>query len=259
MKNKSELRVDQRNPDFKAATADEEQEVVGAQPRSVQEVLEDTSAGTTQFIAAAVDFEDRLLDWEKMEGLIPAIVQHAQSGDVLMLGYMNEEALSQTVSTREVTFFSRSKQRLWRKGETSGNSMVVQAIRTDCDHDTLLIQVLPKGPTCHLGYPSCFHPPVVSDLGFLKTLITLISDRAATEADPTRYTTQLLNEGVERCAQKVGEEAVEAVIAAIGKKPNELINETADLLFHLLVLLQACNSDFFDVIKCLKKRHQDSH
>ncbi|MFZ4116411.1 MAG: bifunctional phosphoribosyl-AMP cyclohydrolase/phosphoribosyl-ATP diphosphatase HisIE [Chthoniobacterales bacterium] len=195
------------------------------------------------------------LAWDKMNGLLPAVVQHAQSGDVLMLGYMNQEAFDQTVSTREVTFFSRSKQRLWRKGETSGNSMEVQAIRTDCDHDTLLIHVLPKGPACHLGYASCFQPPVVSDLGFLQTLITLIAERAAAGADPKRYTTQLLSEGVERCAQKVGEEAVEVVIAAVGQKPNDLINETADLLFHLLVLLQACDIDFFDVIECLKKRH----
>jgi phosphoribosyl-ATP pyrophosphohydrolase/phosphoribosyl-AMP cyclohydrolase len=197
------------------------------------------------------------LDWEKMNGLLPTIVQHAQSGDVLMLGYMNQEAFAQTVSTREVTFFSRSKQRLWRKGETSGNSMIVQAMRTDCDHDTLLVQALPKGPACHLGHSSCFQPPGVSDLGFLKTLLTLITERAAAGADPTRYTTQLLSEGVERCAQKVGEEAVETVIAAVGQKPNELINETADLLFHLLVLLQACDVDFFDVIECLKKRHQE--
>ena len=196
------------------------------------------------------------LDWEKMNGLLPAIVQHAQSGDILMLGYMNQEAFVETVSTRKLTLFSRSKQRLWRKGETSGNSMEVQAIRTDCDQDTLLVQVLPKGPACHLGYPSCFQPPCSTDLGFLKTLITLIAKRAAAGADPKRYTTQLLSEGVERCAQKVGEEAVETVIAAVGHKTNDLINETADLLFHLLVLLQACDVDFFDVIECLKERHE---
>jgi phosphoribosyl-ATP pyrophosphohydrolase/phosphoribosyl-AMP cyclohydrolase len=259
MKNISELTMDQRNPDFKTATANEEQKAVRFYSHSEQEMLEETRSVSSQFITASVELESSVLDWDKMKGLLPAILQHAQTGDVLMLGYMNREAYEQTLKTRKVTFFSRKKQRLWCKGETSGNSMVVQAIRADCDHDTLLVQVLPKGPACHLGYSSCFQPPVSSDLGFLKTLINIISERAGAGADSTRYTTQLLNEGVERCAQKVGEEAVEAVIAAIGKKPQELVNETADLIFHLLVLLQICDVDFFDIINCLKKRHEESH
>jgi phosphoribosyl-ATP pyrophosphohydrolase/phosphoribosyl-AMP cyclohydrolase len=255
MKNISKPIVDQREPSFNVATADIKEGNLEAYSHSKQEVLEKTRAGSSEFITAALECESSLLDWEKMKGLLPAIVQHAQTGDVLMLGYMNQEAYAQTVSTRKVTFLSRSKQCLWRKGETSGNSMEVQSIRTDCDHDVLLVLVLPKGPACHLGYSSCFQPPVSTDLGLIKTLITTIAERATAGADPIRYTTQLLNEGRERCAQKVGEEAVETVIAAVGKKPHELINETADLLFHMLVLLQACNSDFFDVIECLKKRH----
>jgi phosphoribosyl-ATP pyrophosphohydrolase/phosphoribosyl-AMP cyclohydrolase len=175
-----------------------------------------------------------------------------------MLGYMNQEAFAETVSTRQLTLFSRSKQRLWRKGETSGNSMMVKEIRTDCDHDTLLIHVLPKGPACHLGYTSCFQPPLDNGVHFLTTLTRIIAERSNVDADPSRYTTQLLAQGVERCAQKVGEEAVETVIAAVGKKEKECINETADLIFHLLVLLQVCNINLLDVIECLKKRHQDS-
>ncbi|ASQ46132.1 bifunctional phosphoribosyl-AMP cyclohydrolase/phosphoribosyl-ATP diphosphatase HisIE [Legionella clemsonensis] len=193
------------------------------------------------------------LNWKKMNGLIPAIIQDNSTGNVLMLGYMNEGALSITMETKELTFFSRSKQRLWRKGETSGNTMKVESITTDCDGDSLLIQVQPAGPVCHLGYTSCFQPAFESKFSFLHRLIELITQRANTN-NTTSYTTQLLTTGISRCAQKVGEEAVETVIAAIQQDKGELINEASDLFFHLLVLLQACKLSFYDILACLHKR-----
>jgi phosphoribosyl-ATP pyrophosphohydrolase/phosphoribosyl-AMP cyclohydrolase len=194
------------------------------------------------------------IDWQKMRGLIPAIIQNANSGEVLMLGYMNQEALQTTLQTEQVTFYSRSKQRLWTKGETSGHFLMLKAIALDCDGDSLLIQAMPKGPACHLGTSSCFRPTSESRLSFLDSLISLIKERA-NQGSSTSYTVQLLATGVNRCAQKVGEEAVETVIAAVSKNHEELINESADLLFHLLVLLQACELSFYELIDCLQKRH----
>ncbi|WP_131781430.1 bifunctional phosphoribosyl-AMP cyclohydrolase/phosphoribosyl-ATP diphosphatase HisIE [Legionella gresilensis] len=194
------------------------------------------------------------LAWEKMAGLIPAIVQHAESGDVLMLGYMNEEALKITQQTQELTFFSRSRNELWRKGANSGNTMTVQAISTDCDGDSLLIQVLPQGPACHLGFKTCFQPSINTKISFLSELNNIIKNRA-NHLNQSSYTAQLLQSGLARCAQKVGEEATEVVIAAMKKDKEELINESADLIYHLLVLLVSCEVDFYQLIDCLRQRH----
>ena len=194
------------------------------------------------------------LDWEKMNGLLPAVIQHINTGEVLMVGYMNQEALSKTLESQQLILYSRSKQRLWRKGETSGNTMSVQTISRDCDKDCLLVQVLPAGPACHLGFNTCFPESQKPHLGFLQNLIEVIAARS--EEDPKEsYTASLLEEGVSRVAQKVGEEATETVIAAVKGSQKELITESADLLFHLLVLLYACNVSFYDVVTCLQQRH----
>ena len=204
------------------------------------------------------DLEINTLDWQKMKGLLPAIIQNAETGKVLMLGYMNQESLIATLTSGQLTLYSRSRKRLWRKGETSGNSMALQHISADCDNDSLLIQVIPKGPACHLGYNSCYQPAFNSSLGFLDTLIELINERI--ESNPENsYTVQLIESGVERCAQKVGEEAVETVIAAVSNNKEELINESADLIFHLLVLLKACELSFYDVMQCLQERDNRVH
>ncbi|KTD25226.1 MULTISPECIES: bifunctional phosphoribosyl-AMP cyclohydrolase/phosphoribosyl-ATP diphosphatase HisIE [Legionella] len=199
-------------------------------------------------------FQIEQLDWQKMNGLIPAIVQHANSGEVLMLGYMNREALQMTLQREQVTFYSRSKQRLWTKGESSSHFMRLKAIATDCDGDSLLIQVIPEGPACHLGFTSCFQPGIVTTLGFIDHLIKLIQNRAK-ERNTSSYTAQLLASGINRCAQKVGEEAVETVIAAVTHNRDELLNEAADLVFHLLVMLQACELSFYELLACLQERH----
>ncbi|STX29316.1 phosphoribosyl-AMP cyclohydrolase (PRA-CH) / phosphoribosyl-ATP pyrophosphatase (PRA-PH) [Legionella beliardensis] len=202
-----------------------------------------------------INFASTTLDWEKMSGLIPAVIQHAQSGDVLMLGYMNQDALALTQTSGQLTLFSRSRQELWHKGSTSGNAMSVQAISTDCDGDSLLIQVLPAGPACHLGFKTCFQPVSYTKIGFLSYLLDVITNRASNPSQAS-YTTQLLQAGRARCAQKVGEEATEVVIAAVKQDENELINESADLLYHLLVLLTVCNVDFYSVVDCLQQRHK---
>ncbi|EHL32201.1 bifunctional phosphoribosyl-AMP cyclohydrolase/phosphoribosyl-ATP diphosphatase HisIE [Legionella drancourtii] len=198
------------------------------------------------------------LDWQKMNGLLPAIIQNAENGNVLMLGYMNQEALIATVTTGQLTLYSRSRKRLWRKGETSGNTMAVHHISADCDHDSLLIMVFPKGPACHLGYASCYQPPCHSAISFMSDLIEIINERAETQAENS-YTAQLLASGINRCAQKVGEEAVETVIAAVNSTPEEFINECADLVFHLLVLLKASELSFYDVLQCLQDRDRTVH
>ena len=198
------------------------------------------------------------LDWHKMNGLLPATIQNIQSGKVLMLGYMNQEALIATLTTGQLTMYSRKRKRLWRKGESSGNSMAVQNISTDCDNDSLLVQVMPKGPACHLGYSTCYQPESYTDLSFLAGLIELIDARAQ-EKSESSYTAQLLDAGIKRCAQKVGEEAIETVIAATCHTKEELMNETADLMFHLLVLLKACDLSFYDVLQCLQERNTSPH
>lgn len=194
------------------------------------------------------------LDWEKTNNLLPAIVQHAVSGEVLMLGYMNQEALEVTEQTGKVTFFSRTKQRLWTKGESSGNVLNVVSITPDCDNDTLLILVNPIGPTCHLGNNSCFHP-ANSDWGFLYQLEQLLAERKTASPDSS-YTAKLYASGTKRIAQKVGEEGVETALAATVNDREELTNEASDLIYHLLVLLQDQDLDLSKVIGRLRERHQ---
>ncbi|MEQ5201505.1 bifunctional phosphoribosyl-AMP cyclohydrolase/phosphoribosyl-ATP diphosphatase HisIE [Providencia rettgeri] len=194
------------------------------------------------------------LAWQKVDNLMPVIVQHAVSGDVLMLGYMNPEALQVTLDSRKVTFFSRTKQRLWMKGETSNNFLNLVDIYPDCDSDTLLALALPDGPTCHNGTQSCF-APAQSDWGFLFELETLLKERK-TASPESSYTARLYASGTKRIAQKVGEEGVETALAATVNDRAELTNEAADLMYHLLVLLQDQELDLSTIIKRLKERHQ---
>jgi phosphoribosyl-ATP pyrophosphohydrolase/phosphoribosyl-AMP cyclohydrolase len=197
------------------------------------------------------------LDWSKGEGLLPAIVQHWLSGEVLMLGYMNAEALAETQRSGHVTFYSRSKQRLWTKGEVSGHVLDLKSIRIDCDADTLLIQADPHGPTCHEGTSSCFgngddvRPP----LGFLAELDALVAQRHADRPEGS-YTTKLFDGGIRRIAQKVGEEGVETALAAVAQGDQELLGEAADLLFHLTVALRARGLSLADVAQVLIGRHR---
>lgn len=194
------------------------------------------------------------LDWGKMDGLIPAIVQDSASGEVRMLGYMNCAALEETERSGFVTFFSRSRQRLWRKGETTGHVLKVDVIRMDCDRDSLLILATPHGPTCHTGSRSCFGDDGAPGIGFLADLAETVAGRAG--ADPDRsYTARLLESGTKRIAQKVGEEGVEVAIAATVGDPAEVTSEAADLLYHLIVLLQASSSSWPQVIAELRRRH----
>src|SRR3984957_4999734 len=180
------------------------------------------------------------LDFAKGNGLLPVVVQHAGTGAVLMLGYMNRDALHETFTRRHVVFFSRSKQRLWEKGETSGHFLELEAVRTDCDRDTLLITAWPHGPTCHVGTTTCFGSEQVTmaeRLTFLATLETVIAKRAA-DAPEESYTARLFSQGLRRIAQKVGEEGVEVALAAVVESDEKVISESADLLFHLLVMLK---------------------
>lgn len=194
------------------------------------------------------------LAWQKVDNLMPVIVQHAVSGDVLMLGYMNPEALQVTLNSRKVTFYSRTKQRLWTKGETSNNFLNLLDIYPDCDSDTLLALALPDGPTCHNGTQSCF-APAQSDWGFLFELETLLKERK-TASPESSYTARLYASGTKRIAQKVGEEGVETALAATVNDRAELTNEAADLMYHLMVLLQDQDLDLSTIIKRLKERHQ---
>lgn len=194
------------------------------------------------------------LAWEKMQNLIPCVVQNAISGKVLMQGYMNQEALAKTLDTQQVTFFSRSKQRLWTKGETSGNTLDLVDISTDCDRDSLLTLVTPNGPTCHLGTESCWDHSNSADMTFVAELESILASRKT--ADPeSSYTASLYAKGIKRIAQKVGEEGVETALAATVKDLDELKNESADLLYHLIVLLQASDLSLSDVVDVLRRRH----
>ena len=196
------------------------------------------------------------LDWAKGEGLLPAIVQHWLSGEVLMLGYMNAAALAQSKASGHVTFYSRSKQRLWTKGESSGHVLVLKSIRIDCDADTLLIQADPHGPTCHSGSSSCFgeSAEVRPPLGFLAELDALVAQRHV-ERPAGSYTTKLFDSGIRRIAQKVGEEGVETALAAVAQGDEELLGEAADLIFHLAVALRARGLGLGDVAAVLSDRH----
>lgn len=194
------------------------------------------------------------LSWDKMQGLLPCIVQNAKSGKVLMQGYMDQPALEKTLDTQQVTFFSRSKQRLWTKGETSGNTLDLVELSADCDFDSILALVNPNGPTCHTGAESCWFNSAGPEISFIAELEQLLSDRKG--ADPeSSYTARLYNKGIKRIAQKVGEEGVETALAATVRDLDELKNESADLLYHLIVLLQASDLELSDVIAVLKQRH----
>ncbi|MGM0545323.1 MAG: bifunctional phosphoribosyl-AMP cyclohydrolase/phosphoribosyl-ATP diphosphatase HisIE [Bacteroidota bacterium] len=196
------------------------------------------------------------LDFSKGDGLIPAIIQDAKTFQVLMLGYMNKEALQKTLDEKRVTFFSRSKQRLWTKGETSGNHLDLVDIQQDCDDDTLLILAKPKGPTCHTGEQSCFYRKDFkpkSNLNFLGDLQEVILSRKE-EMPEGSYTTSLFKDGIDKIAQKVGEEAVETVIEAKNEDHN-LVDEVSDLIYHLIVLLVAKGVPLQSIVKNLEERH----
>lgn len=189
------------------------------------------------------------------DGLLPAIIQDIETKTVLMLGYMNDEAYKKTIETGLVTFYSRTKQRLWTKGEDSGNVLQVESIKIDCDNDTLLIQVKPSGPTCHKGSDTCWNESNVESFGFLSQLEATIKDRKENFNSNESYVASLFKKGINKIAQKVGEEAVEVVIEAKDSHDALFLNESADLLFHYLILLQAKGYSLSDVIKELKKRH----
>ncbi|NDJ57195.1 bifunctional phosphoribosyl-AMP cyclohydrolase/phosphoribosyl-ATP diphosphatase HisIE [Enterobacteriaceae bacterium 4M9] len=195
------------------------------------------------------------LDWNKTDDMMPAIIQHAVSGEVLMLGYMNPEALAQTEVSGNVTFYSRTKQRLWTKGETSGHFLKVVSITPDCDNDTLLILADPIGPTCHTGTSSCFGEQAHHEWHFLYQLEQLLAERKHADPDSS-YTAKLYSSGTKRIAQKVGEEGVETALAATVRDRDELVNEASDLLYHLLVLLQDQELDLGKVIANLRSRHK---
>lgn len=201
--------------------------------------------------------DDARLDWRKGGGLLPVIVQHWRTGQVLMLGYMNAEALAATRRSGKVTFFSRSKQRLWMKGETSGHVLVVKSIHADCDRDTLLVEAEPHGPTCHLGTRTCFGEDVQPPLAFLAELDALVATRAQ-DRPADSYTTRLFESGIRRIAQKVGEEGVETALAAVAEGDDALLGESADLIYHLLVLLRARGLALADVALLLEQRHAQS-
>jgi phosphoribosyl-ATP pyrophosphohydrolase/phosphoribosyl-AMP cyclohydrolase len=198
------------------------------------------------------------LDWSKGEGLLPAIVQHAATGAVLMLGYMNPEALAATQASGRVTFWSRSKQRLWTKGESSGHFLELRAIAADCDRDTLLILAEPHGPACHAGTPTCFGADApqaaATDLAFLGELEQVIVRRIA-ERPAGSYTASLLDAGILRIAQKVGEEGLELALAAVAQADDKIIGEAADLLYHAMLLLAAKNLSLREVSAELARRH----
>jgi len=193
---------------------------------------------------------------KNQDGLVPAIIQDATTNKVLMLGYMNEEAYQQTLATQKVTFFSRSKQRLWTKGKESGNFLTLIDLKIDCDNDTLLVQVAPQGSTCHTGSDTCWNAENTEEYGFLSTLETLIKDRKENVNSEKSYVASLFKEGINKIAQKVGEEAVEVIIEAKDENDALFLNESADLLFHYLILLQAKEFRLQDVIAILKERQK---
>ena len=196
------------------------------------------------------------IDFNKGNGLVPVIVQHYKTNTVLMLGYMNDEALEKTKELGKATFFSRSKNRLWTKGETSGNFLIVKNILIDCDQDTILIKADPKGPTCHTGSDTCFNEVVKSNGDFLYQLEEIISDRKNNPTEKS-YTASLFQKGINKIAQKVGEEATEVVIDAIDNNHERLKEETADLLYHLLVLLAEKDISLNEISEVLRERHSE--
>ncbi|MHA7057166.1 bifunctional phosphoribosyl-AMP cyclohydrolase/phosphoribosyl-ATP diphosphatase HisIE [Aquimarina sp. M1] len=189
------------------------------------------------------------------DGLVPAIIQDVTTKNVLMLGYMNEDAYKKTIETKKVTFFSRTKNRLWTKGEESGNFLSLVDIKNDCDKDTLLISVNPIGPTCHTGSDTCWNENNEQSFGFLTTLENTIQDRKENQDNEKSYVASLFRKGINKVAQKVGEEAVEVVIEAKDDNEKLFLDESADLLFHYLILLQAKGYKLDDIVEVLKNRH----
>jgi len=197
------------------------------------------------------------IDFSKSaHGLIPAIIQDSETKSVLMLGYMNAESYQKTLDTQKVTFYSRSKQRLWTKGEESGNFLNLVSIKNDCDGDTLLIQVRPEGPTCHTGADNCWQEPNNQEYGFLSNLENTIKSRRENADSEKSYVASLFEKGINKIAQKVGEEAVEVVIEAKDDNDHLFLDESADLLFHYLILLQAKGFQLNDVVNVLKGRQK---
>lgn len=194
------------------------------------------------------------IDFEKGNGLVPAVIQNARTAQVLMLGYMNQAAIDATIASGNVTFFSRTKQRLWMKGETSGNTLKMTEILVDCDNDTLLIKAIPTGPVCHTGANTCFFE--TESKGFLYQLEATIAERIASE-DSASYTHKMYNKGINKMAQKVGEEAVELVIEAKDNNKELFENEAADLMYHFLLLLKAKSSGLDRIETVLRERHKE--
>lgn len=199
------------------------------------------------------------LDFNKnKDGLIPAIIQDSKTKNVLMLGYMNNEALQKTLEIKKVTFFSRSKSRLWTKGEKSGNFLNLVDIKIDCDDDTILVFVIPNGPTCHKGTDTCWGENNEQEFGFLSNLENVIQQRKENSDSERSYVASLFDKGINKIAQKVGEEAVEVIIEAKDNNDNLFLNESADLLFHYLILLNAKGYGLKDVEEILKNRHKSA-
>jgi phosphoribosyl-ATP pyrophosphohydrolase/phosphoribosyl-AMP cyclohydrolase len=205
-----------------------------------------------------VSFDAAKVDFAKGDGLVPAIVQDADTGAVLMMAYMNREALDATLARKRAVFYSRSKQRLWEKGETTGHTLDVVELALDCDADTLLVTARPRGPACHNGTLTCFGDEsrsAATSIAFLARLESVVAQRASEKPDGS-YTARLLAKGLNKVAQKVGEEGVETALAGVNEPDDKLIGESADLLFHLLVLLRARNVPLAAVVAELEQRHQ---
>lgn len=202
--------------------------------------------------------EVETLDWAKGAGLLPAVVQDSRTGTVLMLGFMNAEALRATLATKRVTFWSRTRERLWTKGETSGNHIDVESVTMDCDRDTLLVLGRPRGPVCHTGAPDCFpgHAnSAATELAFLENLESIIASRIADAPDGS-YTAKLHARGPSRMAQKVGEEGLEVALASVTGDDTQVVSESADLVFHLLLLLKSRGLSLQHVVRELRARHE---
>lgn len=214
----------------------------------------DETKNSEHHLANKSNKEQMTIDFEKGNGLVPVIIQHYKTNTVLMLGYMNEEALQKTKELGKATFFSRSKNRLWTKGETSGNHLIVKDILIDCDQDTILIKADPIGPTCHAGSDTCFNEIIKSNDDFFYQLEEIILDRKNNPTDKS-YTSSLFQKGINKIAQKVGEEATEVVIEAMDNNKDLLKEETSDLLYHLLVLLAEKDITLSEISEVLRKRH----
>lgn len=198
------------------------------------------------------DLDPATIDWDKVDGLVPAVIQDARTRDILMLGYMSREALEATLADGLVTFFSRTRQRLWQKGESSGNHLELSRIRLDCDKDTLLVEAIPRGPTCHLGSDTCFGDRESSP-AWLALLEATIDQRAG-EGSAESYTVQMLQGGPAGTARKLNEEAIEVLLAATSESPERVVEEAADLVYHLLLVLKSRDVGLGEVIDVLQKR-----